>query len=136
MDDVYNKVPISRSRPLTCSPPPFIVTAAAVATLQSVNVIFTKPKFAFKQVCFHAEWRENFAAEVFSFQKYRRRRVELNRSIRFKQSEISVAIRRRRTVELTWGETANKSLNFNGRRSYKVAVSPSRPMNCVRHEVA
>jgi len=49
---------------MTCSPPPFAFTAAAVATLQSVNVIFATPKFAFEQVYFHAEWRENFAAKV------------------------------------------------------------------------
>jgi hypothetical protein len=41
------KVLVSRSRPLTCSPPPFGFTAAAVATLPSVNFIFTTPKFVF-----------------------------------------------------------------------------------------
>ena len=35
---------------MTCSPPPFTFTAAAVATLQLVNFIFTTPKFAFAQL--------------------------------------------------------------------------------------
>jgi hypothetical protein len=87
-----NKVAVSPSRPLNCSPPPFTFTAAAVATLPTRSVIFTTPKFVFAQVRVHAEWRENFAAEVFNFQKYRRRRIESNRSIRFKQSEISVLL--------------------------------------------
>ncbi|MBA4121379.1 MAG: hypothetical protein H0X72_02800 [Acidobacteria bacterium] len=60
-----NKVAVPRSRPLTCSPPPFTETAAAARTLPSVNVIFTTPKFADRQVRVHAEWRENFATEVF-----------------------------------------------------------------------
>jgi len=38
------------SRPMTCSPPPFIETAAAVATLLFVNFIFITPKFAFAQL--------------------------------------------------------------------------------------
>ena len=48
---------------------PFILTAAAVATLPSVNLVFTTPKFAFEQVYFHAEWREKFITEVRLFSK-------------------------------------------------------------------
>ncbi len=37
---------------------------------------------------------------------------------------------KRRTAEMTWGETATRKLKFNGQREKKVAVSPSRPMTC------
>ncbi len=44
------------------------------------------------------------------------------------------AARRRRTAEMTWGETATTQAKGNGQRDNKVAVSPSRPLTCsVRH---
>jgi len=72
----------------------FILTAAAVATLPTVNLVFTKPKFAFAQSSLNAEWRENFAAEVFSFQKCRCRQIKSNRLIRFKRNAISALLQR------------------------------------------
>ncbi len=57
--------------------------------MQTVKFIFTAPKFAFAPVRVHAEWRTTFADEVVNFQKCRCQRAKSNRSIRFKQSEIS-----------------------------------------------
>ena len=37
---------------------------------------------------------------------------------------------KRRTLEMTWGETADTQLRVNGQRDNKVAVSPSRPLTC------
>jgi hypothetical protein len=42
--------------------------------LPFVNLIFTKPKFADRQVYFHAEWREKFADKSRRFSKVSRQR--------------------------------------------------------------
>ncbi len=38
--------------------------------------------------------------------------------------------RKRRTVEMTWGETATRKFNYMKNVDNKVAVSPSRPLIC------
>ncbi|GEM_PF-2424069 len=48
------------------------------------------------------------------------------KSVYFQSSVLSLHI----TTEKTWGETASDNVIFNGRRDNKVAVSPSRPLNC------
>ncbi|HEV8160255.1 MAG TPA: hypothetical protein VGP58_14565, partial [Pyrinomonadaceae bacterium] len=56
-------------------------------------------------------------------------RIESFDSIQAK-CNFHFATARRRTAEMTWGETASDKLKVTRPVDNKVAVSPSRPLNC------
>ena len=99
-----NKVAVSPSRPLNCSPPPFIVTRSVKLCLSS-TWFSPRPSLPPRPFGFTPNGATTSPPKFFDFQKYRRRRAELNRSIRFERSKVSaLPFRRRRTTELTWAK--------------------------------
>ena len=109
-----NKVAVSRSRPLTCSPPPLAFTAAAVTTLPSVNFIFNTPKFAVALAWVHAEWREKFANKAaLILTSFVANILSLNFETSQAIYDFRFATARRRTVEMTWGKTGYAQAESN-----------------------